>query len=156
MFWVHLKTCVFWLRNSSWTSRVMFTALLLRAMVFCTFCGHFLRAMVFLCFLWATILFYFLACAAGQSLVDKFQGKTLRWKHNVQKVQGDSIRGRGSQEVSERSYTLKIHKRDRDCIIPHYIDHVNARAILYKHQNRYSFSLLRNWQKRFETILMLL
>lgn len=74
--------------------------------------------------------------AAGQSLVDKFEGKTLRWKHNVQKVQGDSIRGRGSQEVSERSYTLKIHKRDRDCIIPHYIDHVNARAILYKHQNR--------------------
>ncbi len=156
MFWVHLKTCVFWLRNSSWTSRVMFTALLLRAMVFCAFCRQFLRAMVFLCFLWATILFYFLTCAAGQSLVDKFEGKTLWWKHNVQKVQGDSIRGRGSQEVSERSYTLKIHKRDRDCIIPHYIDHVNARAILYKHQNRYSFSLLQNWQKRFETTLMLL
>jgi hypothetical protein len=88
--------------------------------------------------------------------MDKFEGKTLWWKHNVQKVQGDSIRGRGSQEVSERSYTLKIHQRDRDCIIPHYIDHVNARAILYKHQNRYSFSLLQNWQKRSETILMLL
>jgi hypothetical protein len=66
-------------------------------------------------------------------------------------VQGEGVRGRGSQEVQERVYTLKIHKRDRDCIIPLYIDHINARAVGYKHQNRslhgtWNHSLVYNFE----------
>ncbi|CAM6046822.1 unnamed protein product [Sphagnum compactum] len=74
--------------------------------------------------------------AGGESVEDTFEGKKLWWRHSVHKVQGESVRGRGSQEVQERVYTLKIHKRDRDCIIPLYIDHINVRAVGYKHQNR--------------------
>lgn len=80
--------------------------------------------------------YLFLLLPGGESVEDTFEGKKLWWRHSVHKVQGEGVRGRGSQEVQERVYTLKIHKRDRDCIIPLYIDHINARAVGYKHQNR--------------------
>ncbi|CAK9196060.1 unnamed protein product [Sphagnum troendelagicum] len=74
--------------------------------------------------------------AEGESIVDTFEGRKLWWQHSVHKLQGESMQGRGSQEAHDRLYTLKIHKRDRDWIIPRYIDHINARAAGYKRQNR--------------------
>ncbi len=67
-------------------------------------------------------------CCQGVSL--------LRTHLRAKSFGGDTQCTKFKERVFGGEYTLKIHKRDRDCIIPLYIDHINARAVGYKHQNR--------------------
>lgn len=110
--------------------------------LFVLFCFIFFFCTIKLC---SWFCGHFLSPPEGESIVDTFEGRKLWWQHSVHKLQGESMQGRGSQEAHDRLYTLKIHKRDRDWIIPRYIDHINARAAGYKRQNRYIiFSLVTN------------
>lgn len=64
--------------------------------------------------------------------METFEGAKIWWTHAVH---GFKTSDGSSQD--HRSYTLKIHKRDRDRIIPAYLDEIRENAYNFMFKNRY-------------------
>lgn len=69
--------------------------------------------------------------AGGEGVMETFEGAKIWWTHAVH---GFKTSDGSSQD--HRSYTLKIHKRDRDRIIPAYLDEIRENAYNFMFKNR--------------------
>lgn len=64
-------------------------------------------------------------------MVETFNGAKIWWTHTVQ---GRKLSDGSSQD--HRMYTLKMHKGDRDRVMPAYLDSIHENAHEYQRQNR--------------------
>lgn len=63
--------------------------------------------------------------------METFQGAKIWWTHTVH---GLKVLDGGNQD--QRSYSMKIHKQDRDKILPAYLDAIRDNAYNFQHRNR--------------------
>lgn len=69
--------------------------------------------------------------AGGEAVMETFEGAKIWWTHTVH---GNKATDGSSQD--QRSYTMKVHKHDRDRVISAYLDVIRENAYNFQHKNR--------------------
>jgi hypothetical protein len=69
--------------------------------------------------------------AGGEGVMETFEGAKIWWTHTVHGFKSSD----GSNQ-DQRAYSMKVHRQDRDKIIPAYLDVIRENAYNFQHKNR--------------------